>query len=135
VRLTVRAGHCRRGLDGNQDDWHTKAWGAYLEQRADHSNQRHVFSDSGGYFVRTEIEARVVKVTGPVTDLEAAKRGRKQVAHLKASTETLKSCSSSWLAYDCPILVRLLAVAWSGRAGAVPHAFFVENIRSPQPCH
>ena len=31
-----------------------------------------VFSDNGGYFVRTEIEARVVKVHGPVTDLEAA---------------------------------------------------------------
>lgn len=50
-----------------------------------------VFSDNGGYFVRTEIEARIVKVHGPVSDLEAAKREQeKQVARLKASTETLR---------------------------------------------
>lgn len=50
-----------------------------------------VFSDNGSYFVRTEIEARVVRVHGPVADLETAKREQEsQVARLRASAETLK---------------------------------------------
>ena len=50
-----------------------------------------VFSDNGAYFVRTEIEARIVNVHGPVKDLESAKREQeKQVARLKASTEALR---------------------------------------------
>ena len=51
-----------------------------------------VFSDNGAYFVRTEIEARIVNVHGPVTDLEAAKREQeKQVARLKELKELLKT--------------------------------------------
>jgi hypothetical protein len=50
-----------------------------------------VFSDNGAYFVRTEIEARIVNVHGPVSDLEAAKREQERhVARLKASKETLR---------------------------------------------
>ena len=50
-----------------------------------------VFSENGGYFVRTEIEARIVQVHGPVADAEAAKRQQaSQAAHLKASTEALR---------------------------------------------
>jgi prefoldin subunit 5 len=50
-----------------------------------------VFSDGSGFFVRTEIEARLVKVHGPVADLETAKREQQsQLARLQASTEALK---------------------------------------------
>ena len=50
-----------------------------------------VFSDNGAYFVRTEIEARIVNVHGPVTDLDAAKREQeKQVTRLKESKELLR---------------------------------------------
>jgi hypothetical protein len=50
-----------------------------------------VFSENGSYFVRTEIEARLVQVHGPVADLETAKKQQAgQLARLKASTETLK---------------------------------------------
>jgi hypothetical protein len=50
-----------------------------------------VFSENGSYFVRTEIEARLVQVHGPVADLETAKRAQQgQIAHLKTATETLK---------------------------------------------
>jgi hypothetical protein len=50
-----------------------------------------VFSENGGYFVRTEIEARIVQVHGPVADAETAKRQQaSQAAHLKASTEALR---------------------------------------------
>ena len=49
-----------------------------------------VFSENGGYFVRTEIEARIVQVHGPVADAETAKRQQAdQVARLKASTDAL----------------------------------------------
>jgi hypothetical protein len=50
-----------------------------------------VFSDNGSFFVRTEIEARLVNVHGPIADLDTAKRKQQaHVAHLKASTEALK---------------------------------------------
>ena len=50
-----------------------------------------VFSENGGYFVRTEIEARIVQVHGPVADAETAKRQQAdQVARLKASTDALR---------------------------------------------
>ena len=50
-----------------------------------------VFSENGSYFVRTEIEARLVQVHGPVADLDAAKRQQQgQIERLKASTEALK---------------------------------------------
>lgn len=50
-----------------------------------------VFSDNGAYFVRTEIEARIVNVHGPVSNLEAAKREQeKHAARLKASIEGLR---------------------------------------------
>jgi hypothetical protein len=50
-----------------------------------------VFSDNGSFFVRTEIEARLVNVHGPIADLDTAKRKQQDhVARLKASTEALK---------------------------------------------
>lgn len=50
-----------------------------------------VFSDGSGFFVRTEIEARLVNVHGPVADLATAKREQEsQLARLQAATETLK---------------------------------------------
>lgn len=50
-----------------------------------------LFSDNGAYFVRTEIEARMVKVHGPIADLEAAKRAQEtHAARLKSSAEIVK---------------------------------------------
>ena len=50
-----------------------------------------VFSENGSYFVRTEIEARLVQVHGPVPDLETAKRQQQgQIARLQSSTDALK---------------------------------------------
>lgn len=48
------------------------------------------FSDAGGYFVRTEIEARSVNIHGPFADAQAAQKAKAdQLAHLKKSSEAL----------------------------------------------
>jgi len=48
------------------------------------------FSDSGGYFVRTEIEARSVNIHGPFADAEAAQKAKAdQLAHLKKTSDAL----------------------------------------------
>ena len=50
-----------------------------------------VFSENGSYFVRTEIEARLVQVQGPVADAETAKRQQAaQIARLQAATEAIR---------------------------------------------
>ena len=50
-----------------------------------------IFSDNDGYFVRTEIETRIVSIHGPVGDLVTAqKQQAAQLAHLKAACAALE---------------------------------------------
>jgi hypothetical protein len=49
------------------------------------------FNDGGSYFVRTEIEARLVSIHGPFPDLETAKKLQAdQTAYVKTAGEGLK---------------------------------------------
>ncbi len=49
------------------------------------------FNDGGSYFVRTEIEARLVSIHGPFADLEAAKKLQAdQAAYVKSAGERFK---------------------------------------------
>ena len=49
------------------------------------------FNDGGSYYVRTEIEARMVSIHGPISDLEAAKRLQaEQTAYVKSAGESVK---------------------------------------------
>ena len=49
------------------------------------------FNEGGSYFVRTEIEARLVSIHGPFPDLETAQRLQvEQTAHVKAAGEGFK---------------------------------------------
>ena len=48
------------------------------------------FSDTGGYFVRTEIEARSVNIHGPFSDAQAAQKAKAdQLAHLRETSDAL----------------------------------------------
>jgi len=48
------------------------------------------FSDAGGYFVRTEIEARSVNIHGPFPDALAAQKAKAdQLAHLRQTSDSL----------------------------------------------
>lgn len=58
------------------------------------------FSDGGGYFVRTEIEARSVNIHGPFSDPQTAQKIKAdQLAHLKKTSgdlcEPLRRATSS----------------------------------------
>jgi hypothetical protein len=49
------------------------------------------FNEGGSYFVRTEIEARLVSIHGPFSDLETAKRLQAdQTAYVKTAGEGFK---------------------------------------------
>jgi hypothetical protein len=49
------------------------------------------FNEGGSYFVRTEIEARLVTIHGPFSDLETAKRLQaEQAAYVKTAGEAFK---------------------------------------------
>jgi hypothetical protein len=49
------------------------------------------FNEGGGYFVRTEIEARLVSIHGPFSDLETAKKLQaEQTAYVKSAGEAFK---------------------------------------------
>ena len=49
------------------------------------------FNEGGSYFVRTEIEARLVSIHGPFSDLETAKRLQaEQAAYVKSAGEGFK---------------------------------------------
>jgi len=49
------------------------------------------FNDGGSYFVRTEVEARLVSIHGPFPDLETAKKLQaSQTAYVKTAGEGLK---------------------------------------------
>ncbi len=49
------------------------------------------FNDGGGFFVRTEIEARSVTINGPFPDLQTAQKLQAdQVAFVKQASEALK---------------------------------------------
>jgi hypothetical protein len=50
------------------------------------------FNDDGGFYVRTEIEARLVSIHGPFPDLDTAKRLQaEQTAYVKSAGETFKA--------------------------------------------
>ena len=50
------------------------------------------FNDGGGYYVRTEIEARLISIHGPFPDLDTAKRLQAdQTAYVKSAGEGFKS--------------------------------------------
>jgi hypothetical protein len=50
------------------------------------------FNDGGSFFVRTEIEARSVKIHGPLPDLQSAQKLQaQQIAYLKRASEVLKT--------------------------------------------
>jgi hypothetical protein len=49
------------------------------------------FNDGGGYYVRTEIEARLVSIHGPFGDLDTAKKVQAdQAAYVKSAGEGFK---------------------------------------------
>jgi hypothetical protein len=49
------------------------------------------FNDGGSYFVRTEIEARLVSIHGPFPDLVTAKKLQAdQTAYVKSAGESFK---------------------------------------------
>lgn len=49
------------------------------------------FNDGGSYFVRTEIEARLVSIHGPFADLETAQKLQAdQTAYVKSAGEGFK---------------------------------------------
>jgi hypothetical protein len=48
------------------------------------------FSDGGGFFVRTEIEARCVNIHGPFPDAQAAQQAKAaQLTHLRQISDSL----------------------------------------------
>ena len=50
------------------------------------------FNDGDGYYVRTEIEARMVSIHGPFSDVDAAKRLQAdQTAYAKTAGESFKA--------------------------------------------
>jgi hypothetical protein len=50
------------------------------------------FNEGGSYFVRTEIEARLVSIHGPFSDLETAKKLQAdQAAYVKSAGEGVKA--------------------------------------------
>lgn len=50
-----------------------------------------IFDEGGGFYVRTEIEARLVSIQGPFADAETAKRLQAdQTAYVKSAGEGLK---------------------------------------------
>jgi hypothetical protein len=50
------------------------------------------FNDGGSYYVRTEIESRLVSIHGPFSDLDTAKRLQaEQAAYVKSAGEELKA--------------------------------------------
>jgi hypothetical protein len=49
------------------------------------------FNDGGSYYVRTEIEARLVSIHGPFADLDTAKKLQAdQAAYVKSAGEAFK---------------------------------------------
>jgi hypothetical protein len=50
------------------------------------------FNDGGSYYVRTEIEARLVSIHGPFSDLDTAKKLQAdQAAYVKSAGEAFKA--------------------------------------------
>jgi len=50
------------------------------------------FNDGDGFYVRTEIEARLISIHGPFRDLETAKRLQvEQTAYVKSAGEGFKA--------------------------------------------
>jgi hypothetical protein len=62
-----------------------------MSDKATVSTSVDTFNDGGSYYVRTEIEARLVSIHGPFGDLDTAKRLQAdQAAYVKSAGEELK---------------------------------------------
>jgi hypothetical protein len=62
-----------------------------MTDKATVSTNVDTFNEGGSYFVRTEIEARLVTIHGPFADLETAKRLQaEQSAYVKSAGEDFK---------------------------------------------
>jgi hypothetical protein len=62
-----------------------------MSDKATVSTSVDTFNDGGSYFVRTEIEARLVSIHGPFPDLDTAKKLQaEQAAYVKSAGEEFK---------------------------------------------
>jgi len=62
-----------------------------MSDKATVSTSVDTFNDGGSYYVRTEIESRLVSIHGPFSDLDTAKRLQaEQAAYVKGAGEELK---------------------------------------------
>jgi len=62
-----------------------------MADKATVSTNVDLFDEGGSYYVRTEIEARLVSIHGPFTDPETAKKLQAdQTAHVKSAGESVK---------------------------------------------
>ena len=62
-----------------------------MSDRTTVSTNVDTFNDGGSYFVRTEIEARLVSIHGPFSDLETAKKLQaEQAAYVQTAGESFK---------------------------------------------
>ena len=63
-----------------------------MSDKATVSTNVDTFNDEGSYYVRTEIEARLVSIHGPFPDLDTAKRLQaEQAAYAKSAGEAFKA--------------------------------------------
>jgi len=63
-----------------------------MSDKATVSTSVDTFNDGGSYYVRTEIESRLVSIHGPFSDLDTAKRLQaEQTAYVKSAGEELKA--------------------------------------------
>jgi hypothetical protein len=63
-----------------------------MSDKATVSTSVDTFNDGGHFYVRTEIEARLVSIHGPFPDLDTAKRMQTdQAAYVKSAGEAFKS--------------------------------------------
>jgi hypothetical protein len=63
-----------------------------MSDKATVSTSVDTFNDGGSYYVRTEIEARLVSIHGPFPDLDTAKRLQaEQAAYVKSAGEDFKA--------------------------------------------
>jgi hypothetical protein len=62
-----------------------------MSDKATVSTNVDTFNEGGSFFVRTEIEARLVSIHGPFPDLDTAKKLQAdQAAYVKSAGENLK---------------------------------------------
>lgn len=62
-----------------------------MSNRTTVSTNVDTFNDGGSYYVRTEIEARLVSIHGPIADLDTAKQLQaEQTAYVKSVGDAVK---------------------------------------------